>query len=37
LLEESPAYGEALERVWPPYIHGDVPMADAAQQIVEAL
>lgn len=38
LMERSlPAHREALERVWQPYVEGRVPMADAVQQVVDAL
>jgi len=38
LFERSwPTLREPLERVWPSYVDGAVPMAEAAQRIVEAL
>jgi hypothetical protein len=38
LLERSsPAYREALERVWQPYVDGRAPMGEAVRQLVEAL
>jgi hypothetical protein len=38
LMQRSlPAHREVLERVWQPYVEGRVPMADAVQQLVDAL
>jgi hypothetical protein len=37
MMQQSHAYGQALERVWRPYVQGGVPMAEAARKIVEAL
>jgi hypothetical protein len=38
LMERSwPAHREVLERVWQPYLDGRFPMADAVQQLVNAL
>jgi hypothetical protein len=38
LMERSlPAHRELLEQVWLPYVEGRVPMADAVQQLVDAL
>jgi hypothetical protein len=35
--QSTPAYREALERVWQPYVEGQVSMEEAARQIVAAL
>jgi hypothetical protein len=37
LAHSSPAYGEAFERVWQPYLDGAVSMAEAVRQLVAAL
>jgi hypothetical protein len=35
--QSSPAYREALEQEWQPYVRGSMPMVSAVRQLVEAL